>query len=478
MRIIYFDIDCLRPDHLGCYGYDRPTSSNIDKIASNGVRFDHYYCSSSPCMPSRTAWSSGRFGIRNGVCSNLGAGADFHIKLSDYGGPHPENEMLMRQLRQYSGLHTVSFSTFADRHSAYYFMCGFSEFHTPNLKGGMETADEVNPMIMRWLEANQSRDDYFLHINYWDAHRPYRIDPDWDPNGIKSTPVTQAWPDKDTIDDHQKISGPFTANGQFKNDTSPYPLMPGSIKNREDFEKMITGYDLSIAYIDEHIGQIIAFLERTGQIENTAIIISSDHGDAFGEHGIYSDHVCADECIHRIPLIINWPGITERARTCEDLIYNVDLPPTLCDILDVPAPADWDGLSFRAALEGRPFEGREYLVWDHGLYAIQRAVRTRDHLMIRTYDDFGYSINPIELYKINEDPYQQKNIAAQHPDIVEHCMNLMEKWIFDQGQKEPNVIDPLFATLKERSQQRNLYETVKNVIESDSLYHKRFWGER
>ena len=67
MRIVYFDIDCLRPDHLGCYGYDRPTSPNIDAMAQHGVRLSHYYCANSPCLPSRTAWSSGRFGIRNGV---------------------------------------------------------------------------------------------------------------------------------------------------------------------------------------------------------------------------------------------------------------------------------------------------------------------------------------------------------------------------------------------------------------------------
>ena len=61
MRIIYFDIDCLRPDHLGCYGYHRPTSPNIDAIAAQGARFEHYYCGSSPCLPSRAAWSSGRW---------------------------------------------------------------------------------------------------------------------------------------------------------------------------------------------------------------------------------------------------------------------------------------------------------------------------------------------------------------------------------------------------------------------------------
>ena len=72
MRIIYFDIDCLRPDHLGCYGYHRPTSPNIDAVAREGVRFEHYYCASSPCLPSRTAWSSGRLASATGSARTTG----------------------------------------------------------------------------------------------------------------------------------------------------------------------------------------------------------------------------------------------------------------------------------------------------------------------------------------------------------------------------------------------------------------------
>ena len=117
MRVVIFDIDCLRPDHLGCYGYGRPTSPNIDKIAENGLRFTNYSCATSPCLPSRTEWQSGRFGIRNGVVSNVGAGANFNIRKTNYSGPLPENDTLMRTLRR-AGWDTISFSNFADRHSA------------------------------------------------------------------------------------------------------------------------------------------------------------------------------------------------------------------------------------------------------------------------------------------------------------------------------------------------------------------------
>jgi len=456
MRIILFDIDCLRPDHLGCYGYARPTSPNIDRIASGGVRFDNFYCASSPCLPSRTAWASGRFGIRNGVISNHTAGAQFHLQKSYYGGPKPENEMLMRQLRR-AGHDPVSFSNFADRHSAFYFMCGWSEFHTPNLKGGGETAEEVNAPLMRWLESNASREDYLLHVNYWDAHRCYKMNASW-ADRFDDSPVPQAWPDEDTIRRlATDVTGPFTATGQFRDGKSPYPLMPDSVESRADFEHMITGYDASIAYVDHHVGQVLDELDRQGLLEDAAVIITSDHGDAFGEHGIYSDHVCADECIHRIPMIVRWPGVAEAGASSDALLYNVDLGPTLCELIGGETPEDWDGESFASRLGGGGGEdaGREYIVWDHGLYTCQRAVRTRQHLLVHTYDDNGYGgFEPVELYDMTADPYQANNLAADEPGVVAECDGLLETWLDEQRSKPNFVRDPLECIAEERAAAR------------------------
>src|SRR4030042_656964 len=110
--------------------------------------------------------------------------------------------MLMRRLRSV-GYDTISFSNFADRHFGMWFMCGWTEFHTPNLKGGGETAEEVVRPVMRWLKTNAKREDYLLHINYWDAHRCYKMDASW-ADRFKDTPVTQPWPDQDAIRKHQE----------------------------------------------------------------------------------------------------------------------------------------------------------------------------------------------------------------------------------------------------------------------------------
>ena len=76
MRLLYIDIDTLRADHLGCYGYPRDTTPNIDRLAARGLRFERCYASDVPCLPSRTALFSGRFGTRNGVVGHGGTAAD------------------------------------------------------------------------------------------------------------------------------------------------------------------------------------------------------------------------------------------------------------------------------------------------------------------------------------------------------------------------------------------------------------------
>lgn len=452
MRIVVFDIDCLRPDHLGCYGYLRPTSPNIDGIAGQGVRFKHYYCASSPCLPSRMNWASGRFGTRNGVVSNFGAGAQFHIRTRKYGGPQPDNDMLMRRLRTV-GCEPVSFSNFADRHSAMWFMCGWSEFHTPNLKGGGETAEEVHVPLMRWLKDNAARENYLLHINYWDAHRCYKMDASW-ADRFKDYPVTQEWPDEEAIRRHQSITGPFTAQAQFRDGKSPFPLMPDSVSSRRDFEHMVTGYDAAIAYVDHHVGMVLDELDRHGALDDTAVIVTSDHGDNFGEHGIYSDHVCADEAIHHIPLVVKWPGVAPGDHACDSFLYNVDLSPTLCDLLGAEIPEDWDGVSFAPQLRGKPGVERDYLVWDHGLYTVQRAVRTRTHLMVHTYDAMGYPFEETEVYDIESDPYQTRNIPNDCPDVADECDRLLARWTEEQQSKPHPIRDPIEAILEERARQR------------------------
>jgi arylsulfatase A-like enzyme len=213
---------------------------------------------------------------------------------------------------------------------------------------------------------------------------------------------------------------------------------------------MITGYDAEIAYTDGQIQAVLDELDRLGVLDETAVIVSADHGDNFGEHGIYSDHVCADEAIHNIPLIVRWPGVTTAGSSCDAMLYNVDLSATLCDLTGGDVPEHYDGRSFANLLRGEPGETRDHLVWGHGLYTLQRAVRTRQHLMVRTYDDYGYPFDPVELYDMDADPCQTSNLRDERPDLVEYMDHLLTEWLHAQSAKPYAIPDPMQTELRRR----------------------------
>lgn len=445
MRIIYFDLDCIRDDHLGCYGYHRNTSPNIDAIAKRSVRFTRCYTSDSPCVPSRAALFTGRFGINNGVVGNTTDPIQYPARA----GRRAQDEQMptfMRHLRVH-GLRPISFSNFADRHGAWWFHSGWDEHHLINLRRGFETADEVNAVAIPWLKDHCAEDDYFLHIHYWDIHFPYRSPemPRW-MERFKDEPPPD-WPDEDTIRrQYEHMYGPRTARdlwGVRELDPGRFPWMPREIASREDFKKLVDGYDGAIYFVDQHIGQVLDVLADNGVLDDAMIIISGDHGDCFGENGFYMDHYTASEPVMRRPLIIRPPGMTAPS-TCDELIYLLDLAPTVCDVLGLPTPAGWDGASFARALRGEQFSGREYLVLGQGIATIQRAVRTRDHLFVRTLHPGLYPIDePHWLFDMNQDPHTTTNIASEHLDIVQQCEGLMTAWRDEQMQKHGPHPDPM-----------------------------------
>lgn len=452
MRILYIDLDCCRADHLSVNGYPRPTSPNLERIAAEGITFEHCYCANSPCVPSRASLFSGRFGFNNGVVAHHGPGE--HFRFPSYGHwRDPERPMLQHHLWQH-GFKTVSFSCFADRHNAWWFSAGWEELHTFTRKRGQERADEVNAAFLPWLRTHGREDNWFIHLHYWDIHSHYRTPPSW-VEMFHDLPAP-AWPDKATIAQHQEMYGPRTAvdlytgyeKGAGGGYRRPVPYMPDAIRTVEDFKLLVDGYDASIAYTDHHIGQVLGTLGNLGILDETVIIVSGDHGDSFGEHGQYMDHGIANEAVHHIPMIVRWPGVTRKGR-CAEFIYGMDLGPTLCEMLGLPIPAGWDGRSFAAALRGEPFTGWPYQVWEHGIYTFTRAVRTPDWLMILLLHPGLYPYDePVLLHDMRADPHQTRNLAAQRPDVVGQLMAHLTTWRQEQLQKgsAPDPLEAMVAT--------------------------------
>lgn len=431
MRILYIDIDSLRPDHLSCYGYHRRTSPNIDALAAEGVRFTNHYVSDSPCLPSRTAFFLSHFGVRTGVVNHGGVYADLPLQGEDRGFRSRFAEEALGAVLRKLGYRTASISPFPRRHTAYQVWFGFEQTYDTG-KGGLENGDEMYPPAKQWLQTFGREDNWFLHINFWDPHTPYDH-PEAYGNPFEHQPI-DPWITQDLIDRQNASFGPHSATEVpgYTDQLPPHWRMgKGQIRSLEDAVEHMDGYDTGIHYADFYVGKLIQDLKDLGIYEETAIIISADHGENQGELNVWGDHQTADQGTNRIPLVVRWPGITDTAagEARHALHYHLDLPATLVEILGGEAPASWDGESFASSLGAGTDTGRDYLVISQGAWSCQRSVRWDNWIFLRTYHTGLKAVPAYMLFDVETDPHETTNLAGQRPDILGEGLRLLDEWV-------------------------------------------------
>lgn len=447
MKVLMIDIDTLRPDHMSCYGYGRQTTPHMDKVAAEGMRFTNYYCSDAPCLPSRAALVTGMFGIHNGAVGHGGTAADVRLCGEKRSFHSPVDDGNLHNIFRRAGFHTASVSTFAERHSAFWFLAGFHESINVGF-GGMESGELVLPEALSWLERNKDRENWFLHIHLWDPHTPYRA-PAFFGEPFAESPLPDPWIDEAVLEQHLSHTGPHSINeiNMYNDATSPqYPRQLGKGETLSDVKKILDGYDTGILYADHLVGQVLETLRQQGVYEDTAVIITSDHGETIGELGIYSEHGTADYATCRIPMIIRWPGCASGVD--EGLHYNIDLCPTLAELLGVKKAPHWDGSSFAPVLKEGADCGRELLVLSQMAHVCQRSVRWGEYLYMRTYHD-GFHLFPKEmLFNIAEDPHEQNNLAQEQRELCDYAAARLLDWQ-DEMLQDGTVTDPLWTVLRE-----------------------------
>lgn len=455
MRILYIDIDTLRADHLGCYGYGRETSPNIDSLASEGVRLDRCYASDTPCLPSRSALISGRFGIHNGAVNHGGTAADPFLE----GEPRGFQSTLattswtrcMRKVR----IPSTTISSFAERHSAHHWYAGFNEAINIGMMG-MERADQVTPLALDWLSRNGTRDDWFLHVHMWDPHTPYRTPRDYgDPFADEPLPP---WLTEEVRQHHWTLPGPHSAQETIgytfqKSWADRYERQPLEISSMAAVRAMFDGYDTGVRYADDHVGQILNSLADLGVLDETAIVVSGDHGETLGELGIYCDHQTADEYTARLPMVIRWPGV-EGGRVDNGWHYQIDVAATVLDLAGAEVPEIWDGQSFADSLRSGEDGGREHLVVSQAAWTAQRSVRFAtpdggDYICIRTYHDAYHGFPEVMLFDLSVDPHEQDNLAEKQPEVVGLALAKLDAWHADAMRWPGQAVDPLWTAVKE-----------------------------
>jgi choline-sulfatase len=458
MRILMIDIDTLRPDHLGCYGYHRNTSPNLDWIANRGIRYDNCFTPDAPCLPSRSALWSGRTGYHTGIINHGGIAAEPFPEGSQRGFRDIyDRDGWMSVLRR-TGLKTVTVSPFGERHSAWWWYAGYNEIYNPG-KGGMEIADEVTPLALDWIKRNAHQDNWFLHVNYWDPHTPYRT-PLHFGNPFEDDPLP-SWLTEEVRRRGWEGYGPhspqephgYGVDAWDQSVSSRYPRVPRQLDTMQAVEQWIDGYDTGIRYADEHVGRLLAALDHEGVLEDTALIATSDHGENQGELNVWGDHQTADAITCRVPLIIRWPGLAHQPFVERALHYNFDWAATLIEMLGAEVPQNWDGEPFTQDFQSGTDQGRSSLVISQGAWACQRGIRfdfmDKGYLCLRTYHDGHKMLNPVMLFNLTDDPHEQQDIALESPDLVNQGLALLENWQQRMMTTARTNIDPMMTVLRE-----------------------------
>ena len=464
MNILYVDIDSLRPDHLGCYGYHRPTSPNLDALAAEGLRFTRCYTPDAPCLPSRTAMTTGRFGIHTGVVNHGGVASQPFIWGADRAFGCNMTDGNWANVLRASGYHTVAFSPFAQRHGAWHWYAGFLEMHNTG-HGGQETAEMIAPQVTGWLDHHgKDEKPFFMWVNVWDPHTPYRT-PASHGNPFKEDPIPE-WYTESVRADHWNKPGPHSA--QEVNEFEPAPdwlfgpeslknhprlaeLQPTAISDLNEARRMFDGYDMGVHYADLHVGKIIQHLKDLGLYENTAIIVSSDHGENLGELNIYGDHQTADQFTTNVPMIMRWPGVTDaRAGQADSRrVYSIDVAATTLELAGCHVPKLWDGRGFSESLNRPDSEHRAALVVSQLAWCAQRAALWEDWILIETYHD-GYHDYPKHmLFNLADDPHEQDNLAESQPELVRLGLAILEDWHEDAMRTATHPQDPLETVMAE-----------------------------
>lgn len=417
-------IDCLRVDHLSCYGYPRPTTPNIDSVAKDAVVFTNafsngpYTTTSFPsiltsaillrysgedlALPRERStipeilqkngyltaafhsnpYLSSEFGYAKGLSYFEDFGAEPIGKEERIRGAKGQIHGLMANLNNkilttldMRGLHdTTMYKAF--KLLSFYYVCLIGYF------GARADGATITEKAISWLEKNRNS---FVWLHYMDVHGPY-VPP-------------KKYRDRFCS---ERISNYKQASTLYKRETP-------KLVSKEEVDVLIDLYDAGVCYVDTCIGDFITRLKAMEIYDNSLIIITADHGEEFKEHGGFG-HKCKlyDEHLH-VPLIMKMPGSTHHQKV-NGLCSLIDLGPTILDVLEIPTNPNFEGANLLPMIKGKE-SGRPWVLGVCGLLD-EESGEKKKLISLRT-EKWKYIFKEAgedELYNLLSDPGEKRDL--------------------------------------------------------------------
>lgn len=311
-NILVLSLDTLRADHLGLYGHDLPTSPSIDSLASSSIVFDHALAQSSATLPSHHSLFQSRL--------------PSEVRL---------DMPTLAEILNARGYETVGLTDGGFMSRDYGFARGFDRY--AEFRGGLRHS---LPALEAWLR-NGAREPWYVFLHTYSIHEPYAPPPPYD---------TMFYPE---------YTGPVTPAGTSEicrkiRRLFEYAEFQGEVElSAADRRKIETLYDGAIRYTDDLVGRLLTVLREGRHLEDTLIVILSDHGEEFWDHGsVLHGHSLYQELI-RVPLIVRLPAGQHGGRRVPHSVRLIDVAPTLLELAGILPPDSFRGVSLVHELQGR-----------------------------------------------------------------------------------------------------------------------------
>ena len=371
-NIVIIVVDAMRPDHLGCYGYCRPTSPNIDSLARVSIRVE--------TAITQAPWTKGAF---SSILTSL---YPFQHGVTDWVSVLPDSMLTLPEMLSKEGYSSMGIFNMIGLGGRFGVLQGFAETVEPEER--YRDARETTDLAIERIEDSQG--PFFLVVHYFDSHEPYRPP-------IQFLDEVRLESDPDPMDGWRQSgkSGP-----QHRTD--------------EDILRSQLLYDGCIRFVDHHIGRLVETLRQKGIDRSTLLIITADHGEAFWEHGVASHGANTyDEAI-RVPLIVHYPDRFEGPVVVGAQVAHIDILPTITEIVGIDDNFHREGTSLVNLLSsGEKPRARGKFLPSYATLCectVRRAPGTK---CVRT-NDWKLIVEPttslVELYNLKEDPGENLNL--------------------------------------------------------------------
>jgi len=389
--IVLITIDTLRADHMSCYGYPRTTTPNIDRIARQGVVFTRATATAPWTAPSMASIMTGLYPVSHGVKNGLFK----YGKVYNQEILHERYSTLAEVLR--AGGYTT-FGAVANIHMTkdLGFAQGFDFYYCT----GFDDAAKLNRVVMSWKNKLKNCRKFFLWVHYFDPHDPYNSRKPW-------------------IDDYTRgLSTPGRdLSSQYVENL--LKIVPDLQENKNDMDYLVGLYDSEINFVDYHIGRLIQALDLDA---DTMMVISSDHGEEFLDHGLFGHgHTLYHELLH-VPLILKYPHSSRYAgKSVDQLVSIMDIMPTIMHFAQTPPVDGMQGKNlFNIPQDAPENVARDYLLSEH--FVLKALYDTRWKYIYHFCENEG------QLYDVGEDPGELDNRLQQQPEKAASLQENLFTW--------------------------------------------------